>query len=290
MWLLERQIYKLDIILGMESPPWPTGSMRQWRAVEIFWSKFARWIWTCCFETVFQVAKKVLFVDFLWLFWTCGSGVDNLTILNLQIMCFAGVVFRCQLGRGLQVSTVSARQEWNNIVVRCWTQRFWTSTLSWDDTTGFPPPPWQALMTLDDVDGNEGRLVNTVFGCCWWDGCLLSNPIFCLQQRYAQLKLCSLLITGKLRWSVILFAYLEPRTDSFWKIKQISNALFVSSQRLVFHWKKRSWQPSNGSNFRSWELLFPQEMDHKTSKLRCCWRCLMKILKVWMIGWFEEFL
>jgi len=42
MWLLERQIYKLDITLGMESPPWPTGSMRQWRAVEIFWSKFAR--------------------------------------------------------------------------------------------------------------------------------------------------------------------------------------------------------------------------------------------------------
>lgn len=141
------------------------------------------------FRNVFHLAKKVLFVDFLWLFWTCGSGVDNLTILNLQIMCFAGVVFRCQLGRGLQVSTVSTRQEWNNIVVRCWTQRFWTSTLSWDDTTGFPPPPWQALMTLDDVDGNEGRLVNTVFGCCWWDGCLLSNPIFCLHQRYASTEI-----------------------------------------------------------------------------------------------------
>lgn len=42
MWLLERQIYKLDVTLGMESPPWPTGSMRQWRAVEIFWSKFER--------------------------------------------------------------------------------------------------------------------------------------------------------------------------------------------------------------------------------------------------------
>ena len=42
-------------------------------------------------------------------------------------------------------------------------------------------------------------------------------------------------------------------------------------------------------NWRSWELLFPQEMDRKTSKLRCCWRvCLMKILKVWMIRWFEE--
>lgn len=129
--------------------------------------------------------------------------------------------------------------------MRCWTQRFWTSTLSWEDTTGCPPPPWQALMTLDDVDGNEGRLVNTVFGCCWWDGCLLSNPIFRLQQRYASTEIMFSVDYWKTAMKCDSFCL--PRTDSFWKIKQISSALFVSSQRLVFHWKKISWQPRNGS-------------------------------------------